>query len=69
MKHAILTPATRAVFAGQPFAVAEKPDARAVHQQVQRAWRATERDLNGDRFLSSAEGRKVRHRPSGGSRA
>ena len=51
------------MLAGLPFAVAEELDAGAVHQQVQRPFGAAIRDLDGQRFLPSAQGGVVGNRP------
>lgn len=51
------------MIAGMPFALAADLDARAVHEQVQRATAATVRQLHGQGLLPSAERREVRHRP------
>jgi hypothetical protein len=58
-----LTAALNAVITGPPFAVAEKLDPGAIHQQAQRAVDAMIRDLDGERLLPSAQGRIVRQVP------
>ena len=63
MHLAPLTPALNAVLAGLPFAITEELDAGAVHQQIQGAISAPIRDLDGQRFLPSAQGGVVGHRP------
>ncbi len=48
MDLAVLASAVGAVLPGQPFSVAEKLDAGAVHQEVQRARSPARRELDGD---------------------
>ncbi len=63
MDLAPLASALNTVLSGLPFAVAEELDPGAVNQQVQRAIDAPIRDLDSQRFLPSAQGGVVGHRP------
>lgn len=63
MDLAPLPPALRAMLAGLPFAVAEKLDAGAVHEQVQRPVSTAIGDLHGQGFLPAAQGGEVRYGP------
>lgn len=56
-----LASALNAVLTGLPFAVAEELDPSAVHLQVQWVVDAPIGDLDGERLLSHAQGRVIRH--------
>ena len=58
-----LASALNAVFTRLPFAVAQELDAGAVHQQVQGAIGTPIGDLDGERLLSAAQCRVIRHSP------
>lgn len=58
--HASLGPA---MLASMPFALAPDLDPGAVDQKMQQAARAAVGQLHGQRLLTAAQGRDVRHRP------
>lgn len=51
------------MLAGLPFAIAQKLDASAVHEQVQRPVGAPIGDLDGQGLLTAAQGRVIWHGP------
>ena len=64
MDLAVLTSAMRAIFADQPFSVAQELDPGAIHQQVQGPRFAAVGDLHSKGLLPPAKGGEVRHRPA-----
>ena len=51
------------MLAGVPLAFALDLDARAVDEQVQRAFRPPEGDVDSQRLLTARQGAKIWHRP------
>src|SRR3546814_9548466 len=63
MDLAPLASALRPVLANLPFAIAEELNASAVDQQVERTVGTAIRDLDGQRLLTTAQGRIIWHGP------
>src|SRR3546814_12431637 len=59
MDLAPLASALRSVLANLPFAIAEELNASAVDQQVERTVGTAIRDLDGQRLLTTEQGRKI----------
>lgn len=63
MDVAPLATTSNAMLASVPFAIAEKRDAGAVHEQVERAVGTAIRDLDRQRLLSAAQRRGIGNGP------
>ena len=63
MPFAPLAPALNAMLSGLPFAIAQKLDPGAVHQQVQRPINAPVGYRDGQDFSPATQGREVGHCP------